>query len=80
MYNKTFYTSPKKLFVARIETATGLHHIFFFAQTREQPLFSYDVEKNRFVYIGGSLEISPEALEDLANFGAALYDQNIDKP
>jgi hypothetical protein len=76
MYNKTFFTSPKKLFVAKVETATGLHHIFFMASSLASPLFSFDCETNRFLYIGGPVDISPEALRDIADLGAGIFNDN----
>lgn len=74
MYKKTHYTSVNKIFTAREEKKRDNHYHIF--GKGESPLFSFDSESNRFVYIGGIAKISPEGMRDVADLGTALYEKD----
>jgi len=73
-YKKTQLDSPLGMFIAREEKETGLFHIYWKAGKQLHPMYTYNAETNRFKYVGGCAEISPEALSDLSNFGAFIFD------
>jgi hypothetical protein len=73
-YKKTALTSPKGLFIGREQKESGIIDMYWKPGQQLHPLFTFNPTTNRFKYVGGIAEISPEALADLANFGAAIFD------
>jgi hypothetical protein len=75
-YKPNQQLSPKGLFVAKEQTKP--HEGKFHIQSTKgiHPLFTYNVHNNRLVYIGGIAEISPEALQDIAELCSNIFDDD----
>lgn len=74
-YRKTIYTSPQGFFIAK-ELLDGGYHIY--RKGGDSILYGYDSERNRFTPHNNIVELSPEALSDIADFGKGLYEKDND--
>lgn len=74
-YKKTQTDSPAGLFFGKEEKQTELFHIYWKQGKQLHPMFIFNKKTNRFKHTGGISEISPEALRDLSDFGAAIFDK-----